>query len=152
MIRILTVMAFLLPAPLAALTIDQMLGTWSGDGVAAHPGEPAGRFRCRIDLRPQGAGTALFSGRCATTQGQQSFTYLVIESADGTVTAQNRSQPLDSLPAQLRGRSSPGAVQFQDNLDRMFELRLDGARLRLRIQGESGGRPTRGEAFLTRQN
>ncbi|MCB1406531.1 MAG: hypothetical protein KDK01_09790 [Rhodobacteraceae bacterium] len=152
MIKILTVMALFLPGPLAALTIDQMLGTWSGDGVAAHPGEPAGRFRCRIELRSQGGGTALFSGRCATTQGQQSFTYLVIESADGTVTAQNRSQPLDSLPARLSGQSSAGTVHFEDNLDRMFELKLEGNRLRLRIQGDSGGRPTRGEAFLTRQN
>lgn len=152
MIKILTVLALLLPAPLAALTIDQMLGTWSGDGIAAHRGEPGGSFRCRIQLRPEGTGTALFSGRCATTQGQQSFTYLVVETAEGVVTAQNRSQPPDSLPDRLSGRSSAGVVHFEDNLDRMFELRLVGNRLRLRIQGENGGRPTRGEAFLTRQN
>lgn len=152
MIKVLTLVAMLLPFPAAAMTIDQMTGSWSGEGDAAHRGEPSVRFRCRIRLQPQGSGTAVFSGRCATTQGQQSFTYLVIENSQGVVTAQNQSQPRDQLPSRLSGRATPSQVRFEDGSSRMFELMLSDGRLRLRIQGTDRGRPTRGQVWLTRQN
>ena len=143
--------ALFLALPAAATTIDTMAGTWSGEGVAAHRGEPGQRFRCRITLRPQGTGTAMFSGRCATAQGQQSFSYLVLEQADGAVSAQNRSEPPDMLPPRLSGRAGDGTVLVENGPEAMFELRLDADRLRLRIQGMDRGTPTRGEVFLTRQ-
>jgi len=151
MIKTLTLLALLLPTQVPAQTIDQMLGSWTGEGLAVPRGEAGVRFSCRVRLNPEGASTALFTGRCATTQGQQSFAYLVIERADGTVSAQNRSEPPDSLPARLAGSASEGQVRFEDGASSMFELRLVGGQLRFRIQGDSGGQPTRGEAFLDRR-
>ncbi|MCB1394948.1 MAG: hypothetical protein H6898_16395 [Rhodobacter sp.] len=138
-------------APASAQTLSGMLGSWSGEGVAARGDEPGDRFRCRISLRPEGVASALFAGRCATAQGQQTFTYLVIERDDGTVSAQNRSEPPDELPQRLSGTAQPGLLRLDDGSGSLFEFRLQGDDLRLRIEGSEAGRPTRGEAHLTRQ-
>lgn len=152
MIKILTLLALLLPVPLAAQTIDQMLGRWAGEGIAVSNEEPGVRFSCRVRLSPEGSGTALFAGRCATTQGQQSFAYLVIERGDGSVSAQNRSQPPDSLPQRLSGSASAGLVRLQGGANQMFELSLVEGQLRFRIEGGSADHPTQGEAFLNRRD
>jgi len=138
-------------APAPAQTLTAMLGTWNGEGIAAQGDEPGDRFRCRISLRPEGVTTALFAGRCATAQGQQTFTYLVIERDDGTVSAQNRSEPPDELPPRLSGSAQPGMLRLDDGNGSLFEFSLEGDDLRLRIEGTEAGRPTRGEARLTRQ-
>lgn len=148
---VLILLGLWLATPATGQTLPTMLGTWSGDGTSTRGDEPADRFRCRVRLVPDGTMTALFSGRCATAQGQQSFTYLMIEREDGTVSAQNRSDPPDTLPERLIGTAAQGVVHLQDGAGGLFEFALDGATLRLRVEGTEGGLPTRGEARLTRQ-
>ena len=76
----------------------------------------------------------------------------MIERGDGSVSAQNRSQPPDSLPQRLSGSASAGLVRLQGGANQMFELSLVEGQLRFRIEGDSAGHPTRGEAFLNRRD
>lgn len=154
MIRVtlfLAALALPVASPVSASTIGQMIGTWNGEGQTTPEGEPSQRIRCRIHLVPEGQATAMFTGRCATSQGQQDFSFLLIEDADGSVTAQNRSQPLDSLPLRMTGQAGAGALRIGDSEVGLFELRLDGDRLLMRIEGENAGRPAQAEATLTRR-
>jgi hypothetical protein len=135
--------------PAAATTLEQFAGRWNGAGTAALRGNPAEPFRCRIEIETQGATRAFFTGRCATAQGAQSFDYILEESADGSVRAQNRAQA-SSLPSRMSGSASPGQMTFSHSSGEMFELVLSGGTLRLRVQGDLNGHQARGEAFLTR--
>jgi hypothetical protein len=157
MTRILTALALavaavasLLASPATASTLEQLQGRWNGSGTAALRGNPAEPFRCRIEIETQGATRAFFAGRCATAQGAQSFDYLLQESADGAVIAQNRAQGASSLPARMTGSAAPGRLYFSHSGGSMFELVLSGGTLRLRVQGDINGHPARGEAFLNR--
>jgi hypothetical protein len=76
----------------------------------------------------------------------------VIESDDGSVSAQNRSQPPDSLPLRLSGSAGAGLVRLQGGENQMFELSLVEGQLRFRIEGGSADHPTQGEAFLNRRD
>lgn len=143
------VIAFL-SAPAAATTLESLAGRWNGSGTAALRGNPAEPFRCRIEIETQGASRAFFQGRCATAQGAQSFDYMLEESADGSVVAQNRVQGVSSLPARMSGNADGRRLYFSHRDGDMFELLISEGTLRLRVQGNINGHAARGEAFLSR--
>lgn len=151
MIRILMGLLMVLATPAAALTVDQLEGRWQGDGTVTLGDEPAQRLSCRIRLRTIDTGQSFFSGRCATAQAAQSFTYMLFETADGAVNAENRSEVASDLPPLMAGRSEPGLLRVEAGEDRVFELRLVGEVLQFRIEGTGDRGLAIGAADLVRR-
>ncbi|HPD91989.1 MAG: hypothetical protein H6900_06240 [Rhodobacter sp.] len=144
-------LCLLLAAPAGALTLDTMQGRWRGEGDLRLGDEPAQRFRCQIRLRPIEPGQSFFSGRCATAQAAQSFTYMLFEGADGALRAENRAEGDSELPAVMQGRAAEGLLRFEGGEGALFELRRDGGTLRFVLAGTDSRGPARGEAVLTPQ-
>ncbi|MCB1362013.1 MAG: hypothetical protein H6899_17335 [Rhodobacter sp.] len=142
-------LCLLIAAPAGALTLDTLQGRWRGEGDLRLGDEPAQRFRCQIRLRPVDPGQSFFSGRCATAQAAQSFTYMLFESADGALRAENRAEGDSDLPAVMQGRSGPGSLRFEGGDGALFELRRDGDTLRFTIAGTDSRGPALGEATLS---
>lgn len=149
MTRYLFLLLPLLAVPADATTLESLQGQWRGEGALTLGSEPEQRLRCQIRLSPVQGGEVFFVGRCATAQGSQSFTYMLRESADGAVEAENRAEGESDLPARMEGRAEPGLVRFQSETGALFELRRDGETLRLIIAGNDSRGPSRGEALLT---
>jgi hypothetical protein len=149
MMRALILLLPLLAVPANATTLESLQGQWRGEGALTLGSEPEQRLRCQIRLSPQRGGEVFFVGRCATAQGSQSFTYLLRETADGLVEAENRAEGETDLPARMEGRAEPGLVRFQAETGALFELRRVGESLRLIIAGQDARGPSRGEALLT---
>jgi len=147
-----TCLAILLATPSLALTIDQFEGRWRGEGVMLLDDEPEQRFRCQIRLRPIRQGETFFSGRCATAQAAQSFTYMVFEDAGGAVRAENRAVNRDDLPLLMVGTAAEGLLSFTAEDNALFELRLDGDALEFRIEGEGNQGFASGTALLNRSD
>jgi len=154
MIRLVSplVVALLLPVPVVALTVDQLEGRWQGEGVLLLGDEPEQRFRCRIRLRTISSGQSFFSGRCATAQAAQSFTYMLFEQADGAVRAENRAEPPSELPSVMAGTAAVDLLRVEADGDRLFQLRLDGDTLHFRIEGSGDRGMARGTAEMTRRD
>ena len=148
MIR-LALLLSLLAGPASALNLGAFTGRWAGEGAVVLGDEPAQRFRCQIRLREIDPGESFFSGRCATSQAGQSFTYMLFESADGTLRAENRAEIESDLPAEMRGHATPDSLRFDATTGARFELRRDGNGLRFVILGTDSRGPARGEALLT---
>ena len=146
------VLALLLPLPAVSLTVDQLEGRWQGEGVLLLGEEPEQRFRCRIRLRTISDGQSFFSGRCATSQASQSFTYMLFERADGAVRAENRAEPPSDLPPLMQGIAQVDLLRLEADEDRVFQLRLDGETLHFRIEGSGDRGMARGTAQMTRRN
>ena len=138
--------------PLSALTLPQFEGRWRGEGAMVLGDEPEQRFRCQIRLNTTRPGESFFSGRCATAQAAQSLTYMLTESETGALSAENRAETPDTLPAVMTGTAAPGLLDLRAESEALFELRLDGDTLVFRIEGRGGQGPARGQARLLRQN
>lgn len=150
MIRLLPLLA-LLAMPAGALTLDALHGRWQGEGALTLGDEPAQRLRCQIRLNPVQPGETFFVGRCATAQAQQSFAYMLFESTDGTLRAENRAEGESDLPPVLQGRAEPGLLRVQADGGAMFELRRDGEALNFTLTGTDSRGPAHGEARLALQ-
>lgn len=151
MIRILTCIAMVAATPATALTVDQLEGRWQGEGALVLDNEPEQRLSCRIRLRTINAGQSFFTGRCATAQASQSFTYMLFEGADGAVNAENRAEPPSELPPLMQGHAAPGLLRVEAGEDRLFELRLEGDILHFRIEGTGDRGMAVGAAQLVRR-
>lgn len=153
MIRAVVAFALILATPASALTVDQLEGRWRGEGALTLENEPEQRFSCRIRLRTLRAGESFFSGRCASAQAAQSFTYMLFEQPDGTLTAENRAeaQPdtTGGLPLLMAGQASPGRLLLGAEDGAIFELRLEGETLIFRIEGNGPHGLARGTARLS---
>ncbi|MFN3953502.1 MAG: hypothetical protein ACK4LQ_03555 [Pararhodobacter sp.] len=143
-------MAGTVPGRANAQGIDDLAGRWRGEGRLTLNDEPAQRFRCQIRLRPADARRVVYSGRCATAQGAQSFVY-VLTIEGGAVLAQNTSQPPDDLPAQMHGTLGDGVLRFSDPGGALFELRPHPEGLAFRLEGDGPEGRARGEVVLRRQ-
>ncbi len=139
----------LLATPAAALSLGGFSGRWQGEGELVLGDEPAQRFRCQIRLREIASGESFFSGRCATAQAAQSFTYMLFEAPDGALRAENRAETESDLPAEMRGRAASDLLRFDAENGALFELRRSGADLRFVIAGTDSRGPARGEALLS---
>lgn len=146
------VLALLTAQPLAALTLPQFEGRWRGEGAMVLGDEPEQRFRCQIRLNTTRPGQSFFSGRCATAQAAQSFTYMLTESDAGALSAENRAPTPDDLPPLMTGTALPGLLDLRAEPAALFQLRLEGDTLVFRIEGRGGQGPARGLARLVRQN
>jgi hypothetical protein len=145
----LVLLALLAPLPAGALGLQDLEGRWQGEGALVLADEPAQRLRCQLRLSAAGDRGMFFAGRCATSQGAQSFHYRLSEPQPGQVLAENLSDPPDALPPRMQGRSDAQGVQFQAEGGASFELARDGDGLRLIIAGHDRRGPARGEARLT---
>jgi len=146
---LLGLLALMWPSGAAALGLDPLIGRWQGEGALVLGDEPPQRLRCQLRLRPAGAATVVFSGRCATAQGAQSFIYLLSEPESGVVLAENRAEPPDDLPLRMQGHAEAGALRFQAESGTSFDLTREGATVRFVITGHDRRGPARGEAILT---
>lgn len=151
MIRLLTCVALCLAAPVSALTVDQLEGRWQGEGALVLGNEPEQRLRCRIRLRTIDQGQSFFSGRCATAQASQSFTYMLFETPRGRVTAENRAEFPGELPQTMQGIAAPGLLRVEAGEGRVFELRLEGDVMHFRIEGSGDRGLAVGAARLVRR-
>lgn len=136
--------------PATALTLEEFEGRWRGEGALILDAEPEQRFSCRIRLNRITDGQSFFSGRCATAQASQSFTYMLFESTSGALIAENRAISADSLPSRMAGRASPGLLLVEGGDEALFELRLDGDVMTFRIEGDGPQGVARGAAQMTR--
>lgn len=139
------------PSALAALAPEALQGRWQGEGELVLGAEPAERLRCQVHLRPAQGQTLVFSGRCATAQGAQSFVYQLSEAAPGQIEATNRSEPADSLPARMQGTSDAAGLHLRADGGAEFSLVIEGEALRFVIAGHDSRGPARGEAILRRR-
>jgi len=151
MIRLLTCFALTFAAPALALTVDELEGRWRGEGALVLGDEPEQRLSCRIRLRTIQPGESFFTGRCATAQASQSFTFMLFEQPNGAVSAENRAEFESDLPDLMLGIAEPGLLRVEAGEDRVFELRLDGDTLHFRIEGSGDRGLARGSARLTRR-
>lgn len=139
-------LALVLPAD--ATTLDAFEGRWQGEGALTLGDEPAQRFRCRIRLRSTGPRQSFFSGRCASAQGSQSFSYMLFDEGGGALSARNWAErlqggrardasdpPPDGLPQVMQGQVAPDLLWVADEDGARFELRLEAGGLAFRIAG-----------------
>ncbi|WP_417600759.1 hypothetical protein [Pararhodobacter oceanensis] len=142
----------LLAAPLQAFSLDAFEGRWRGEGGMVLNAEPEQRFRCRIRLRQIDPGQSFFTGRCATSQAAQSFTYMLFETSDGRLRAENTASVESNLPLVMLGQASDGLLRLHAEEDAMFELQLTAGALQFRMEGEGDQGFARGIAHLTRRD
>ena len=138
------------PSPAAAFSLSDLQGRWQGEGVLALADEPAQRFRCRVRFRDSARERSVFSGRCATAQGAQSFVYMLHPAPGGALRAENRAEPPHELPDEMEGRIGDGVLRLEAEGEALFELRLDGEAMHFRIESERGENRGSGEASLQR--
>ncbi|MCC5988519.1 MAG: hypothetical protein JJT95_12620 [Pararhodobacter sp.] len=136
--------------PLAAFSLSDLEGRWRGEGVLALAGEPPQRFRCQIRFRDSANERSVFSGRCATAQGAQSFIYMLHPLPEGQIRAENRAEPPHELPDEMQGIIGGGVLRFEADNEALFELRLEGELMRFRVESERGETRGSGEVSLRR--
>lgn len=141
----------LLPSLGAAENLSAFAGRWAGAGTLTLEGEPAQPFRCRLRLRETGPAQVFFSGRCATAQASQSFTYMLEESPDGSLIARNTAPVEGNLPNLMMGQSRPNALRVTSEDGAFFTMDLQDAALVFRIEAEGDQGLARGEARLARR-
>ena len=146
-----TLLFVALASPAVAQNLPAFEGRWRGEGDLALSTEPLQRFRCQLRLEPLRTAETFLVGRCATAQVHQSFAYLLIEDADGTLHAQNTDTVEDSLPPELLGTAAPGLLRLEGADDALLELRRVGETLHFTIAGHDSRGPARGEAVLERR-
>jgi len=134
----------------SGLTLDDLAGRWRGEGALSLNHEPEQRLRCQIRFRSIGRDSSFFSGRCATAQAARSFTYMLTLAPGGVVLAENRMEPPESLPLTMQGALSADTLRFEEQGAALFELRLTGAGLEFRIEGDGPDGFARGQAQLLR--
>ena len=138
--------------PLHAQTLPAFTGQWQGEGTLTLGTEPAQRFQCRLRFNPLDAQGAVarsqFVGRCATAQGSQSVNYTLIETADGTLTAEARGATEGDLPPTLQGRAEANALTLRGENDARMSLTRDGAALAFTLEGHDARGPAGGQARL----
>lgn len=146
---ILRILALLLFAalPAEALTLADLAGRWRGEGQYTLGTDPAQRLRCQLRGQAAGAGRIVLSGRCATAQAGQSFTWLLTDRGEGRVLAEDRAVN-DPAPGPFEGRIGPEGLSFATPGGGRFDLAREGAGLVLRLRGQDAGRPVTGEARL----
>lgn len=140
----------LAPPPLAAFGLSDLEGRWRGEGVLALDDEPPQRFRCQIRFRDSARDRSVFSGRCATAQGGQSFVYMLHPLPDGQIRAENRAEQPHELPEEMQGEIGGGLLRFEAGGEALFELRLDGETMHFRIESDRGETRGSGEVSLRR--
>lgn len=140
-----------MPSLGAAENLSAFVGRWAGAGTLTLEGEPAQPFRCRLRLRETGPAQVFFSGRCATAQAAQSFTYMLEESPDGALTARNTASVEVNLPNRMTGQARPNALRVTSEDGAFFTMDLQGAALVFRIEAEGEQGLARGEARLARR-
>ena len=138
----------LLAPPLAAFSLSDLEGRWRGEGVLALEGEPPQRFRCQIRFRDSARERSVFSGRCATAQGGQSFVYMLQPLPEGRIHAENRAEPPHELPDEMQGSIGDGVLRFEAEGEALFELRLEGELMRFRVESQRGETRGNGEVSL----
>lgn len=136
--------------PAGAQTLDDLSGRWRGEGVLSLDQEPAQRLRCQIRFRTIDGGRSFFTGRCATAQAARSFTYMLTAGPDGAVQAENRMEPPEGMPLSMEGSLGNGVLRFEEPGAALFELRLTGAGLEFRLEGDGPEGFARGQAQLAR--
>lgn len=137
------------PAP--ALTLDDLAGRWRGEGALSLNDEPAQRLRCQIRFRPVDPARSVFSGRCATAQAARSFTYMLTHEPDGTVRAENRSDPqAQGMPMEMQGTLGAQGLRFVGPDGALFALRPEDGALDFRLEGDGPQGFARGQALLQR--
>lgn len=147
---VLALLVALTASPAPALTLDDLAGRWRGEGALSLNDEPAQRLRCQIRFRTLDASRSVFSGRCATAQAAQSFTYMLILGQDGTVRAENRAEPQEEgVPMIMQGTLATDGLRFAEGTAR-FDLSLTREGLDFRLEGDGPQGFARGQALLQR--
>lgn len=136
--------------PLAALSLSDLEGRWRGEGVLALADEPPQRLRCQIRFRDSARERSVFSGRCATAQGAQSFIYMLHPLPEGQLRAENRAEPPHELPDEMQGSIGGGVLRFEAEGEALFELQLEGEIMRFRIESARGDTRGSGDVSLQR--
>lgn len=142
------VILLLTALPAGALTLADLAGRWRGEGAYTAGTDPAQRLRCQVRGQPAGAGRIVLTGRCATAQGGQSFVWLLTDLGAGRILAEDRDVN-DPSPEPFEGRIGPEGLRFATGAGGWLDLSRDTDGLRLRLQGQDGGRPVTGEARLS---
>jgi len=143
----------LLTGPASALTFDELAGSWRGEGALSLNDEPAQRLRCQIRFRPVNADRTFLSGRCATGQGAQSFTYMLIDEPGTGIRAENRMEPpAEGAPLVMQGTLDAEGLRFSEPDAALIEMRLTTEGLAFRLEGDGPQGFARGQALLQRSD
>ncbi|EEW25838.1 hypothetical protein [Rhodobacter ferrooxidans] len=149
------VLALGLALPAAAaptLHLPDLAGQWRGAGTLTKAGAAAQRLGCKVEIRTAINLNILVIGRCATSEGADSFSLELTEAADGAVQAKNRFDPPRGLPEQMSGVID-GAVLTLGTADfGTVELRQQDQALDFAINAQNDGQPVLLQVRLERQN